>query len=448
MRRAGRPVADPAFTRFDAIDTAPLDAILEAHDFDPKDLLAILEETQAEYGYLPVAALKHISRVTGAWYAMIYGTATLLPAPAVRAAGDQRRARRRRGTSGDRAGIPLRARCLPRPRRRESLLMATFLTTPGDWARVLTGRIDAISADPGDLDAAVRAGAFEGLRVAVRDLGATGTIATLAAAGLRGRGGAGFPTGEKWRAAASQPADQRYVVANGYGADPAVQTDATLMFADPWAVIEGLVIAAFATGATQAILAVRAGDPALDRAPGGRRRGGRGGRLCRRRRARARATTSPSASAPSRARTCWARKPCCSRRWRAGAASPSSGLRGPPSAACSAGRPWSTTSRRWPPCRGSSGRAEPRMRRSARRSAPGPSSSSCAVPRARAWPRSRWARPFARWSRSPAEPAVARSRPSWSAVPPVACSLPTCWTRPTSSMHCGRPAPTSAPARS
>ena len=76
MRRAGRPVADPAFTRFDGIDTAPLDAILEAHDFDPRDMLAILEQTQAEYGYLPVAALKHISRVTGAWYAMIYGTAT------------------------------------------------------------------------------------------------------------------------------------------------------------------------------------------------------------------------------------------------------------------------------------------------------------------------------------------------------------------------------------
>jgi hypothetical protein len=39
-------------------------------------MLAILEEAQAEYGYLPVAALKHISRVTGAWYAMIYGTAS------------------------------------------------------------------------------------------------------------------------------------------------------------------------------------------------------------------------------------------------------------------------------------------------------------------------------------------------------------------------------------
>jgi len=76
IRRSGRPVADHAFTRFERIELEPLDAILEAHDYDPKDMLAILEETQAEYGYLPVAALKHISRVTGAWYAMIYGTAT------------------------------------------------------------------------------------------------------------------------------------------------------------------------------------------------------------------------------------------------------------------------------------------------------------------------------------------------------------------------------------
>jgi ferredoxin len=76
LRRSGRPVADPDYTRFDGIDIAPLDAILEAHDYDPRAMLAILEETQAAYGYLPVAALKHVSRVTGAWYAMIYGTAT------------------------------------------------------------------------------------------------------------------------------------------------------------------------------------------------------------------------------------------------------------------------------------------------------------------------------------------------------------------------------------
>jgi NADH:ubiquinone oxidoreductase subunit F (NADH-binding) len=141
--------------------------------------------------------------------------------------------------------------------------MSTFLGTPKDWPSVLLGRAAAISADPSDLDAAVRAGAFDGLRLAVRDLGATGTIATIAGSGLRGRGGAGFPTGEKWRAAAAQPASQRYVIANGYGADPSVRTDAALMAADPWSVIEGLAIAAFAVGATEAILAVRGDDPAL-----------------------------------------------------------------------------------------------------------------------------------------------------------------------------------------
>ena len=76
LRRSGRTVPDQEFTPFEGIDLAPLDEILERHDYDPKHALAILEATQAAYGYLPVAALKHISRVTGAWYAMLYGTAT------------------------------------------------------------------------------------------------------------------------------------------------------------------------------------------------------------------------------------------------------------------------------------------------------------------------------------------------------------------------------------
>jgi len=76
LRRSGRTVADPMYARYEAIDLAAADEILELHDYDPKGMLAILEETQAAYGYLPVAALKHISRMTGAWYATIYGTAT------------------------------------------------------------------------------------------------------------------------------------------------------------------------------------------------------------------------------------------------------------------------------------------------------------------------------------------------------------------------------------
>ena len=76
LRRSGRPVADPAYAHFEPIDIGPVDAVLAAHDDNPRELLEILEDIQAAYGYLPVAALKHVSRVTGAWYASVYGAAT------------------------------------------------------------------------------------------------------------------------------------------------------------------------------------------------------------------------------------------------------------------------------------------------------------------------------------------------------------------------------------
>src|SRR5262245_41886736 len=76
LRRSGRPVPDAAYAHFEGIDIRPVEAILEEFDHDPKHMLQILEATQGAYGYLPVAALKLISHRTGAWYAMIYGTAT------------------------------------------------------------------------------------------------------------------------------------------------------------------------------------------------------------------------------------------------------------------------------------------------------------------------------------------------------------------------------------
>jgi NADH:ubiquinone oxidoreductase subunit F (NADH-binding) len=133
--------------------------------------------------------------------------------------------------------------------------MTTILRTPKGWPSILLARAGA--KDPTDLDAAVAGGAFVGLRKAVHDLGPTGVTATIAAAGLRGRGGAGFATGEKWRAAAATEAPRRYVVANGYGADPAVLTDRTLLETDPYAVIEGAAIAAIAIDADEAFIAVR-----------------------------------------------------------------------------------------------------------------------------------------------------------------------------------------------
>jgi ferredoxin len=76
LRRSGRTVPDPAFERFAPSDLSAVDAILEEHDFDPKRMLEILAATQAAYGHLPVAILKRISERTGAWYALIYGTAS------------------------------------------------------------------------------------------------------------------------------------------------------------------------------------------------------------------------------------------------------------------------------------------------------------------------------------------------------------------------------------
>jgi ferredoxin len=76
LRRSGRTVPDNAYEHFEGIDPTAVDEILEEFDHDPKEMLRILEATQAAYGHLPVAALKRISQKTGAWYAMIYGTAS------------------------------------------------------------------------------------------------------------------------------------------------------------------------------------------------------------------------------------------------------------------------------------------------------------------------------------------------------------------------------------
>ena len=133
---------------------------------------------------------------------------------------------------------------------------ATMLKTPKGWPTILLPR--TVVADPADLDAAMAAGAFKGLRLAMRDLGATGTTAAIGASGLRGRGGAGYPAADKWRVASATAAGNRVVVANGYGADPSSVTDRILMERNPFAVIEGLAIAAFAIGAGEAIIAVRA----------------------------------------------------------------------------------------------------------------------------------------------------------------------------------------------
>ncbi len=138
--------------------------------------------------------------------------------------------------------------------------MANLLATPADWPKIVLARAGtaASSEVAPDLAAATAAGSFEGLRIAIEELGPDGVIAAIEQSGLRGRGGAGFPTGAKWRLCAKTEAPRRFVVANGYGADPAVVIDRVLMESDPYALLEGIAIAAYAVGAAEAVIAIRA----------------------------------------------------------------------------------------------------------------------------------------------------------------------------------------------
>ncbi|HUH16953.1 MAG TPA: NADH-ubiquinone oxidoreductase-F iron-sulfur binding region domain-containing protein, partial [Methylomirabilota bacterium] len=120
--------------------------------------------------------------------------------------------------------------------------------------RLLT---DIGRGDPGPLAAARKRGAYQGLERAITRLTPDEVIAEIEVAGLRGRGGAGFPTAAKWRAARETQADRKIVVANLMGADPAALGDRALAEGNAHLVLEGLLIAAYAVGASEAIVAVR-----------------------------------------------------------------------------------------------------------------------------------------------------------------------------------------------
>ena len=83
----------------------------------------------------------------------------------------------------------------------------------------------------------------------------------MLASGLRGRGGAGFPTGMKWKFAAASPGDTKYIICNGDEGDPGAFMDASIMDGDPHAVLEGMLIGSYAIGAHDGYIYVRAEYP-------------------------------------------------------------------------------------------------------------------------------------------------------------------------------------------
>jgi NADH:ubiquinone oxidoreductase subunit F (NADH-binding) len=111
-----------------------------------------------------------------------------------------------------------------------------------------------------ELDEYRRQGGLKGLERALK-LGSERTIAELEASELRGRGGAGFPTGAKWRTAAKQDSRDKYVVANFDEGDPGAYIDRFIAEDDPYYLIEGMAIAAFAIGASKGWIYARCEYP-------------------------------------------------------------------------------------------------------------------------------------------------------------------------------------------
>ncbi len=116
------------------------------------------------------------------------------------------------------------------------------------------------SINPEDIKEGFGAGAFKGLAKALQ-MDRQAVIDEVLASGIRGRGGAGFPTGRKWQFAYAQPDGEKYVICNGDEGDPGAFMDRSILEGNPLAVIEGMMIAGYAIGAQNGYFYVRAEYP-------------------------------------------------------------------------------------------------------------------------------------------------------------------------------------------
>ena len=120
--------------------------------------------------------------------------------------------------------------------------------------------------DPENIEEYIGTGGYQALGKVLTEMTPDEVIQTLLDAGLRGRGGAGFPTGLKWKLCRQNDADQKYVCCNADEGDPGAFMDRSVLEGDPHAVLEAMAIAGYAIGANQGYIYVRAEYPiAVDR---------------------------------------------------------------------------------------------------------------------------------------------------------------------------------------
>ncbi len=115
--------------------------------------------------------------------------------------------------------------------------------------------------DPERIEDYIAEGGYEALYNALRMMTPTGVIEQMVRSGLRGRGGAGFPTGLKWTAVSKAASSTKFVICNADEGDPGAFMDRSVLESDPHRVIEGMAIAGFAVGASHGFIYVRAEYP-------------------------------------------------------------------------------------------------------------------------------------------------------------------------------------------
>lgn len=115
--------------------------------------------------------------------------------------------------------------------------------------------------DPENIDESIARNAYQALGKVITEYTPEETINLIKRSGLRGRGGAGFPTGLKWEIASRNDADQKYVVCNADEGDPGAFMDRSILEGDPHSVLEAMAICGYCIGATKGLIYIRAEYP-------------------------------------------------------------------------------------------------------------------------------------------------------------------------------------------
>jgi len=118
-----------------------------------------------------------------------------------------------------------------------------------------------VNTNPEKIDHYIASGGYRALRKALLQMTPQEVIDEITKSVLRGRGGAGFPTGRKWQFCRNAPGEEKYIICNADEGDPGAYMDRSILEADPHSVIEGMIIAGYAIGATEGYIYVRAEYP-------------------------------------------------------------------------------------------------------------------------------------------------------------------------------------------